>query len=114
MDARLERELADLDALLELALEGEDVVSDLGREVERLEKKALETEIRVLLSGEHDRSNAIVTIHPGAGGTESPDLAEMLTRVDLRWRERPGHRTQVMDYQEGDGAGIKSATFLGK
>jgi len=114
LDARLERELADLDALLELALEGEEVVSDLGREVERLEKKALETEIRVLLSGEHDRSNAIVTIHPGAGGTESQDWAEMLTRMYLRWSERSGHATEILDYQEGDEAGIKSATFLVK
>lgn len=114
LDARLERDLADLDALLELALEGEEVVSDLGREVERLEKKALETEIRVLLSGEHDRSNAIVTIHPGAGGTESQDWAEMLTRMYLRWSERSGHATEILDYQEGDEAGIKSATFLVK
>jgi len=114
LDARLERELADLEALLELALEGEEVVNDLGREVERLEKEAKETEVRVLLAEEHDRSNAIVTIHPGAGGTESQDWAAMLTRMYLRWSERSGHATEMLDYQEGEEAGIKSATFLVK
>src|SRR5213594_3223526 len=113
-DTRLARDLSDLHALAELATEGEDVLADLGREVERLENYAQQTEIRMLLSGEHDRANAIVTIHPGAGGTESQDWAEMLVRMYLRWSERSGYATEMLDYQEGEEAGIKSATFLVK
>ena len=66
----------------------------------------------MLLSGEHDASNAIVTIHPGAGGVDSQDWAEMLLRMYLRWGERSGYITKVLDYQAGDEAGIKSVTFL--
>jgi peptide chain release factor 2 len=65
-----------------------------------------------MLGGEHDRTNAIVTIHPGAGGTESQDWAEMLMRMYLKWAERRGFKREVVDYQPGDEAGIKSATFL--
>jgi len=64
-----------------------------------------------MLGGEHDRRNAIVTIHPGAGGTESQDWAEMLLRMYLRWAERRGFRTELIDYQPGEQAGLKSATF---
>ena len=64
-----------------------------------------------MLGGEHDRKNAIVTIHPGAGGTESQDWAEMLLRMYLRWTERRGFKREVIDLQPGDEAGIKSATF---
>jgi peptide chain release factor 2 len=64
-----------------------------------------------MLSGEHDRANAIVTIHPGAGGTESQDWAEMLLRMYLKWAERRGFKREVIDYQPGDEAGIKSATI---
>ena len=67
-------------------------------------------ETKKLLGGEHDQKNAIVTIHPGAGGTESQDWAEMLLRMYLRWSERRGFRRDVMDYQPGDEAGVKSAT----
>jgi len=66
----------------------------------------------MLLSGEHDASNAIVTVHPGAGGVESQDWAEMLVRMYLRWSERSGYVTKMLDYQPGEEAGIKSATFL--
>jgi peptide chain release factor 2 len=64
-----------------------------------------------MLGGEHDRRNAIVTIHPGAGGTESQDWAEMLLRMYMRWTERRGFRRELIDYQPGDEAGLKSATF---
>jgi peptide chain release factor 2 len=64
-----------------------------------------------MLGGEHDRKNAIVTIHPGAGGTESQDWAEMLLRMYLRWTERRGFKRDIIDVQPGDEAGIKSATF---
>jgi peptide chain release factor 2 len=95
-----------------LANEGEDVLKDLVREVEKLEQEAQHTEIRMLLSGDHDVSNAIMTIHPGAGGVDSQDWAEMLIRMYLRWSERSGYATKMLDYQPGDEAGIKSATFL--
>ena len=79
-------------------------MSGLRAVVERLETETL-------LSGELDRSNAIVTIHPGAGGTESQDWAEMLLRMFLRWCERKGFETVINDLQPGDEAGIKSVTF---
>ena len=112
LDSRLQRDVQDLKALAELAEEGEDVVADLTSEVQKLEEEARHTEIRMLLSGEHDNSNAIVTIHPGAGGIDSQDWAEMLVRMYLRWSERSGYRTRMLDYQPGDEAGIKSVTFL--
>ncbi len=64
-----------------------------------------------MLSGEADPLNAIVTVHPGAGGTESQDWAEMLLRMYLRWAEQQGFKTEMNDYQDGEEAGIKSATF---
>ncbi len=106
------RQIDDLKALAELAREGEDVGAELAGEVQRLEQEAQHTEIRMLLSGEHDHSNAIVTIHPGAGGVDSQDWAEMLLRMYLRWSERSGYATKVLDYQPGDEAGLKSATVL--
>ena len=104
--------LGDLAALLELQDEGEDVNSDLQEELSRLEESLSETELQTLLSGPHDRNDSIVTIHPGAGGTESQDWAEMLLRMYLRWAEKRGYRTEVTDYQVGEEAGIKSVTFL--
>jgi peptide chain release factor 2 len=112
LDAKLIRDLEDLKALAELAGEGEDVMHELVSEIEKLEQEAQHTEIRMLLSGEHDASNAIVTIHPGAGGVESQDWAEMLVRMYLRWSERSGYGTKMLDYQPGEEAGIKSATFI--
>lgn len=108
------RELSDLKALVELAAEGEDVLEDLNKEILRLEQEGQHTEIRMLLSGEHDESNAIVTIHPGAGGTESQDWAEMLVRMYLRWSERSGYSNEMLDYQPGEEAGIKSSTFMAR
>ena len=112
LDVKLAREGQDIRALAELAEEGEDVLPDLVSEVQKLEQEAQHTEIRMLLGGEHDNLNAIVTIHPGAGGVESQDWAEMLVRMYLRWSERSGYVTKMLDYQPGDEAGIKSATFL--
>jgi peptide chain release factor 2 len=112
LDSQLDREIEDLKALAELAEEGEDVLRDLTSEIQKLEQEAQHTEIRMLLSGENDVSNAIVTIHPGAGGVDSQDWAEMLVRMYLRWSERSGYTTKMLDYQPGDEAGIKSVTFL--
>jgi peptide chain release factor 2 len=69
-------------------------------------------EIKKMLGGEHDRANAIVTIHPGAGGTESQDWAEMLLRMYLKWAERRGLKREILDYQPGEEAGLKSVTYL--
>jgi len=106
--------LGDAEALLELQQEGEDVGSELDLELRKLEKRVAETEVATLLSGEHDLNNAIVTIHPGAGGTESQDWAAMLYRMYLRWAEAKAFKTEMIDYQAGDEAGLKSATFMVK
>ena len=103
--------LSDLDTLFELAREGEDVSGDLAQEMQRFSQRLDKLETDILLSGENDSLSAIVTIHPGAGGTESQDWAEMLLRMYLRWAERQGFTTVVTDRLEGEGAGIKSATF---
>src|ERR1700722_6329039 len=101
----------DLDTLFELAREGESVNGDIERELKRYSEVLGKLEAGMLLSGENDARDAIVTIHPGAGGTESQDWAEMLLRMYLRWAERNDFKTVLTDRLEGEGAGIKSATF---
>jgi peptide chain release factor 2 len=101
---------SDIETLFELAREGEKVDSDLEREIRAFEQKLDQLETNMLLSGENDARDAIVTIHPGAGGTESQDWAEMLLRMYLRWAERHGFQSTITDRLEGEGAGIKSAT----
>ncbi len=101
---------SDIDTLFELAREGENVNGDLEREMKTLEATLEQLETAMLLSGENDARDAIVTIHPGAGGTESQDWAEMLLRMYLRWAERHKFEAVVTDRLEGEGAGIKSAT----
>ncbi len=101
---------SDIDTLFELAREGENVNGDLEREMNTLEEKLENLETLMLLSGENDARDAIVTIHPGAGGTESQDWAEMLLRLYLRWAERHKFEAVITDRLEGEGAGIKSAT----
>jgi peptide chain release factor 2 len=110
-DEELERRTGDIDAYFELAREGEPVEPELQREIDALRVRVDELEARTMLSGDTDQLNAIVTVHPGAGGTESQDWAEMLMRMYLRWAEREGFRTEMNDYQDGEEAGIKSATF---
>ncbi len=102
---------SDIDTLFELAREGENVNGDLEREIRAFESKLEQLETAMLLSGENDALDAIVTIHPGAGGTESQDWAEMLLRMYLRWAERHGYQAVITDRLEGEGAGIKSATI---
>ena len=102
---------SDIDTLFELAREGESVVPDVEREMKALESKLEDLETGMLLSGENDSRNAIITIHPGAGGTESQDWAEMLLRMYLRWTERKKYDAVITDRLEGEGAGIKSVTF---
>jgi peptide chain release factor 2 len=110
-DSDLARRTGDISAYFELAREGESVDEDLKRELDSLNVTVERLETETLLSGETDRNNAIVTIHPGAGGTESQDWAEMLMRMYLRWCERHRFETVLNDHQPGEEAGIKSATF---
>ena len=110
-EADLVRRGDDIHAYFELAHEGENVEADLRRDIDSLRELVDRLETESLLSGENDALNAIVTIHPGAGGTESQDWADMLLRMYLRWAERQGFQTVLYDYQAGEEAGLKSATF---
>jgi peptide chain release factor 1 len=89
----------------------EAMVADLAREIETLERNIDAIETKSLLSGEHDRLGAIVSIHPGAGGTESQDWAEMLLRMYQRWAERHGYKVTLLDHQAGEEAGIKDGVL---
>jgi peptide chain release factor 2 len=90
----------------------EETIEDLFSDAPNLESLISDLEVSMMLSDENDSKNAIVTIHPGAGGTESQDWAMMLHRMYLRWAEREGFKVEMMDYQSGDEAGIKDATFI--
>jgi peptide chain release factor 2 len=95
----------------EFLSEGEEVTKDLVKTLKIYYALISETELRMMLSGKHDKSNAILTIHPGAGGTESQDWASMLYRMYLRYSERNNLKATVLEYQDGDEAGLKSATI---
>jgi peptide chain release factor 2 len=109
----IERREADLRALMELAEESGDasLEHELQSELASFEKRVQDLRVELLLSGERDQTNAIVEIHPGAGGTESQDWAEMLLRMYSRWAERKGFRVEALDLLPGDEAGIKSVTL---
>jgi peptide chain release factor 2 len=100
----------ELEVLTELAAEGESVQADIDAAVTRLETDLQEAELRALFYDEDDPRDAILTIHPGAGGTESQDWAQMLLRMYLRYAERKGFKTEILDHQPGEEAGLKSAT----
>ena len=110
-DGRIRAMTDDLDTLFELAREGESVAADIERDMKSYAEFIDRIETAMLLSGDNAQLSAIVTIHPGAGGTESQDWAEMLLRMYLRWAEREGFATVVTDRLDGEGAGIKSVTF---
>ena len=109
----LMEQVADLREYLELAMEEKDtsLTADIEKQYEALAGEVEKREIRLLLSGEYDRCNAIVTFHAGAGGTEAQDWTQMLIRMYTRWAERNGYVMRLMDLQPGDEAGVKSATF---
>ncbi|HEY2434033.1 MAG TPA: peptide chain release factor 2 [Vicinamibacterales bacterium] len=107
----LQRRVDDLAVLVEWLQAGEDVLADLASGLDGLAGEVETGETKKMLGGEHDRKNAIITIHPGAGGTESQDWAEMLLRMYVRWSERKGFKRELFDMQPGDEAGIKSATL---
>jgi peptide chain release factor 2 len=102
----------DISVLIEWASAGEDVTADLARALDELQQEVEGAETRKMLGGEHDSANAIVTMHPGAGGTDSQDWAEMLLRMYMKWAERRGFRREIIDYQPGEEAGLKSVTFM--
>src|SRR5690348_7343236 len=111
-DADLARRGDDITAYFDLAKEGESVDADLQREIGTLRDLLDKLETETLLSGENDERNAIVTLHPGAGGTESQDWADMLLRMYRRWAEHHCFKFTLLEFQEGEEAGLKSATFL--
>jgi len=106
--------LEDAKELFEMANEegDNDTIEELFNDAKNLEDLVTKVEIAVMLSDENDSKNAIVTIHPGAGGTESQDWASMLYRMYLRWAERMGFKVEELDYQAGDEAGIKDVSFI--
>lgn len=110
--AALRRQIDDVAVLLDWVRQGEPMGEDLSAALVAFERDVEIGEVRTMLSGEMDAKNAIITIHPGAGGTESQDWAEMLMRMYMRWIERRGFKREVVDYQPGDEAGIKSVTIM--
>lgn len=112
----LQQRLKAIVELAELAMEENDesLVSELEKELKEAENLFRQVEISVLLSDEHDRSNAILSISPGAGGTDAQDWAEMLARMYQRWAQKHGFEFEILDYTEGKEAGIKSFTALVK
>ena len=110
LDARLE----DAIALAEMAIEENDesCVEEVENELREISSSIEKKRIEVLLSGEYDKNNAIVSFHPGAGGTEAQDWAQMLYRMITRWAERSNYKVKLIDWLDGDGAGIKSASVM--
>ena len=109
----LDAMMQDAKALIELGIEEkeESIIQEVKPSIKQIVKSLEKLEISNLLSGKHDASNAIITIHPGAGGTESQDWAEMLYRMYSMWADKNGYKLEELDYLEGDVAGIKSVTF---
>ncbi len=106
--------LEDTITLAEMAIEENDeaYVEEVQSELEAIAKAEEEKRIEILLSGEYDKNNAIVSFHPGAGGTEAQDWAQMLYRMITRWAERHNYKYKLLDWLDGDAAGIKSATIM--
>lgn len=109
----LVKEVEDANGYLELCAEEDDesALADCNQQVEALAERVRSVELARMLSGPADHADAIVSVHPGTGGTEAKDWAEMLLRMYLRWAERRGFKTEVIDYQVGDEAGIDGASF---
>ncbi len=109
----LVEEQEELDLLLELAIEEDDqnVINEVKSRVKNLEKKLEKLELKTLLSGEYDENNALLSINPGAGGTESQDWAEMLLRMYTRWAEQHDYKVSTLEFLAGEEAGVKSVTL---
>ena len=110
----LESDVADLDDLAELAAEDEEMAGELGSQLASVERRLAELEEARLFSGEYDAGDAVVTVHAGAGGTDSQDWAEILLRMYLRWSERRGFDVEMAEASAGEEAGLKSATFIAR
>jgi peptide chain release factor 2 len=110
---KLTAEVRDQGELLDMAVAESDqaVIADVSQQVDRLDKRMRELELARMLSGPQDRSDAIVSISPGAGGIDAQDWAEMLMRMYLRWCERKGFKTEIINQQPGDDAGVKDVSF---
>jgi peptide chain release factor 2 len=110
---KLTQDVTDASELFELgAAEGDEgVVGDVERSLPSLASRVRQAELRRMLSGPVDHANAIVSVHPGTGGTDAKDWAEMLLRMYLRWCEKKGYKTEIIDEQVGDEAGIDGASF---
>ena len=108
-----EKELQNLEDLTELVImeNDESIAKEILHNTKKLEAEIEKIQLETLLSGKYDKCNAILTLHPGAGGTESQDWAEMLYRMYTRWATKNGYEVKELDYLEGDEAGIKSVTF---
>jgi peptide chain release factor 2 len=107
----VERDVGDLDSLLELVEEDEDLAAELEEQLGSLESRLAELEEERLFSGQYDAGDALVTINAGTGGTDAQDWAEMVLRMLMRWAERRGFSAELLEVSEGDEAGIRSATF---
>jgi peptide chain release factor 2 len=109
---KLESELDDLEALEELAAEDESIAEELEETRSSVQSRLDELELERLFSGPYDSGDAVVSVHAGAGGTDSQDWAEMLLRMEMRWAERRGFKVELVEASEGEEAGIKTATFI--
>jgi peptide chain release factor 2 len=110
----LESDVGELDELAELAAEDEEMASELDAQLGSVERRLAELEEARLFSGEYDAGDAVVTVHAGAGGTDSQDWAEILLRMYLRWAERRGFGVEMVEASPGEEAGLKSATFIAR
>ena len=110
---KLETQKEDIETLIEMGYEEEDpeLIPEIQESLDEFQKEFENIRVKTLLSGEYDENNAIVTLHAGAGGTEACDWASMLYRMYTRWAEAKGFEVEVLDYLDGDEAGIKSVTF---
>ena len=109
---QLESDVADLDELVELAAEDSEMATELETQLDSIERRLSQLEEARLFSGEYDSGDAVVTVHAGAGGTDSQDWAEMLLRMYLRWAERRGFSVEMKEASPGEEAGLKSSTFI--
>ncbi len=111
---RLQQDIEDNDVLLEMALEESDAdaLADIETQLKAVDAGIEQFSLSLMLDGDNDANNAIVSINAGAGGTEAQDWAEMLFRMYVRWVERHGYKSDIIDFQPGDEAGIKSVTFM--
>jgi peptide chain release factor 2 len=110
----LQADAADLDELAEMAATDEEVAAELAGQLDSIERRLAELEEARLFSGEYDRGDAVVTVHAGAGGTDSQDWAEMLLRMYLRWAEKRGFGVEMKEASPGEEAGLKSSTFIAR